>query len=203
MPNLTGTMIDTETLSLSDNAKIWEIAAVPFKIEFDQSQAVWVRTSAPFHAIIDYRSASGKYEVSEDTIAWTEGVRKGSPYWETWKALDAMDPLQELIGTPFDILKPESLMPRLASIVGDKPVWFRNTEFDAQKIRHMARTEQCSAPWGRRQQSDLYTLINVAKDLHSYVDEAPKTTAHTAMDDAVSQIEQLARLVHILYGHSA
>lgn len=196
-----GTMIDTETLSLGPKALIWEVAAVPFRITLFEDDAHWETTDSPYHGQVDYRKLSTRgYDIDLQTIRWTERQRRDDPSWSRWKALflDVDDRKSSEIRAGVALFEPKFLLGNLDRITGDRPVWFRNAAFDVPAIEHLAAMTGEKMPWHRRQQSDLYTQVNMAQQLLGYEDGLPTVAKHNALDDAMKQVGQLCDLTAML-----
>ncbi|KKN90514.1 hypothetical protein LCGC14_0228830 [marine sediment metagenome] len=197
-----GTMIDSETLALGPRALIWEIAAVPFRISITGDGATWETTAQPYHTIIDYADMSTRgFDVDMQTIAWTGGKRRGDVSWDIWreKHFNPGADLAALPGAGVKLHVPDIALFNLWRIAEDKPVWFRNAAFDVPAIENLAIACKKDMPWHRRQQSDLYTQINMIKQFMDYDDKLPAAVEHSARADAIAQIGQLTDICGQLY----
>ncbi|MFX4300234.1 3'-5' exoribonuclease domain-containing protein [Pseudosulfitobacter pseudonitzschiae] len=202
MRKITGTMIDTETLALGPKALIWEIACVPFEMQIHEDHVSWDTTGEPYHAMVDYTSTSTRnFDIDFGTINWTSRQRINDAGWNYWreKHFNPGFDLKSLPSPGVPLMKPQDILFNLSWKTKDAPVWFRNSAFDAPVIENLAALTERKMPWHRRQQSDLYTLVNAAGQLLGYEDNLPSSTGHRALEDALGQIEQLADLSGMLY----
>jgi len=201
-----GTMIDGETLALGPSALIWEIAAVPFRINITEDGADWEMSSMPYHAIIDYADMSTRgFDIDMQTIAWTGKQRRGDPVWDYWRGKH-FNPGADLAALPDAGIKqhdPDMVLFNLWRMAKDKPVWFRNAAFDVPAIENLAIACKKDMPWHRRQQSDLYTQINMIKQFMDFDDKLPASAEHSAKADAIAQIGQLTDISGKLYARRA
>jgi hypothetical protein len=193
---ITGTMIDTETLALGGEALIWELACVPFDIHLG-GEAAEIVINDPLHAVLDLQGVDrSAFHIDQGTIGWTQNQRAGDPIWEGWRAAQLEGDGSLFSADGVRLLKPAQLFEEIEARTGDwTPVWFRNSAFDAPRIDHLFEaTLGKRTPWHRRQQSDIYTMSNLARQLTGYEDNRPAIADHGALSDAVGQIEQLADL---------
>jgi len=195
MTTIEGTMIDTETLSVGDRAMIWEVACVPFTMEL-ATEGLTCRTGNPLHALVNYDDAdTDGLDVNFKTIAWTNKTRGNDPAWQYWKQRNLMQDGAVVLPEGLSELSIREIHEGMKNMVGVNPIWFRNSAFDVPRLDRMFAAIGDKTPWHRRQQSDLYSLINVAKQTIGYEDVAPASTEHHAAGDAISQIGQLANLL--------
>lgn len=202
MKRLTGTMIDSETLSLTPRALVWEIAAIPFSIVIEEDGVRWEEDGDPFHTLINYKGLeTDGFDVNLKTVAWTDEQRFGDPAWSHWKDqhFNPSGPKSYNPETDPTYSRPADAFAVIAGRAGDRPVWFRNAAFDVPCLAHLGATFNTTLPWSRRAQSDIYTLANVAKELHGFKDGVKSYGVHSALEDARLQIEQLCRLCDVLY----
>lgn len=201
---ISGHMIDTETLALGPRALIWELACVPFTITLEKGVSdVAIDMGDPLHVTLDYAASGTRgFDIDFRTLEFTRDKRGGDPIWETWNA--ACMNGKPASGDPeIACVAPVDLVDAIFQSTGDgHPVWFRNSAFDVPAIEHLVSSFGLRMPWHRRQQSDIYTMINLAKQLHGFEDTLPATTGHRAVDDAKGQIMQLAELLWILQNGS-
>ncbi|WP_027234292.1 3'-5' exoribonuclease domain-containing protein [Leisingera caerulea] len=196
---INGRMIDTETLSLSDNAQIWEVACVDFQIHINEDGAV-AEVGEALHALVDYRGFDARnLHQSEATLSWTNRTRAEDPLWDYWRQTQ-IEGRQLPPPAGVSVMTPDQLYDELGGRAAEwVPVWFRNSSFDVRRLDHLfCEAGYRCVPWHRRQQSDLYTVINLAKQLHGYEDNRPAVAEHCARLDAVAQIEQLADVMTAL-----
>ncbi len=200
-----GSMIDTETLSLGPKALIWEVALIPFRINILDDSVYWEATGKPYHAMVDYSGMSTRdFDIDMQTIHWTGRQRRNDAGWHYWREKhfnpDADLRAMDRPGVAF--MKPEDILFNLNWMTRDKPVWFRNSAFDVPTIENLAKISGREMPWHRRQQSDLYTQVNMAQQLVGYEDALPATAEHSAMNDALGQIEQLTDISGKIFGQN-
>jgi hypothetical protein len=204
--SIDGTMVDGETLALGPKALIWEVAVVPFRINIFEDGATWEATGLPYHAMIDYGDMSTRgFDIDMRTIGWTSRQRHGDPAWDYWREKH-FNPGADLNALPRPgvmLQDPSNVLFNMSHMVGDKPVWFRNAAFDVPAIENLAGMCQREMPWHRRQQSDLYTQINMIKQFMDFDDKLPAAAEHTALSDAMAQIGQLTDITGKLYAQSA
>ena len=197
-----GAMIDGETLALGPKALLWEIACVPFEIEIHEDHVAWDVSGEPFHALVDHTSGSTRdFDIDMGTVAWTSRQRANEPGWNYWreKHFNPGVDLKSLPEPGVPMMKPEDILFNLGWKTKGAPVWFRNSAFDVPVIETLAKVCGKEMPWHRRQQSDLYTQVNVAAQLIGYEDNLPSSTGHRALEDAMAQIGQLAEISQHLY----
>lgn len=202
MKKIKGSMIDTETLALGAKALAWEIACVPFEIEIHEDHASWDVVGKPYHAMIDYTSLSTSgFDIDLGTINWTARQRRGDPVWNYWreKHFNPGVDLKALPNPGTPMMNPKDILFNLKWMTKDAPVWFRNSAFDVPVIENLASLVGTETPWHRRQQSDLYTQVNMASQLYGYEDNLPGKSGHRALDDAMAQISQLTELSQMLH----
>lgn len=201
---ISGTMIDTETLSLGGRALPWEVAAVRFNIDIGQERPV-IEIERRLLALVDYDGMSTRgFDIEAGTISWTNGARAGEAGWTCWRGLN-LDGKKGL-SAPADapLMKPAALWRELDWFTGrTDPVYFRNSAFDPVVLSNFFEQAGIAGPgaelpWGRRQQCDLYSYVNLAKQLHGYEDNLPKATGHRALEDCMGQIDQLAEVLHLI-----
>lgn len=198
---ITGTMIDTETLSLGGRALPWEVAAVRFSIDLGQERPE-IQIVERVLALIDYSGMSTRgFDIDMGTIGWTNQARAGEAGWTFWRGqhLDGLKGLSPTSDARF--LKPAALWRELDKITGGSdPVYCRNNAFDPPVLSNLFERAGMGSetPWNRRRQSDLYSYVNFAKQIHGYEDNLPKMTGHRALEDCLGQIDQLADVLHIL-----
>ena len=196
---ISGTMIDTETLSLGSRALPWEIAAVRFSIDISQEKPV-VKIGQSMLRLIDYSGMSTRgFDIDMGTVAWTNKVRAGDAGWTFWRGINLDGKTGE--GMPVPMVRASSLWRELDMITGlSDQVYFRNSAFDPVVLTHFFGQAGIDGelPWGRRQQCDLYSYVNLAKQLHGYEDNLPKVAGHRALEDCIGQINQLAEVLHLL-----
>jgi hypothetical protein len=167
---------------------------VPFKIRLG-SDETWVEIEDAFHAVVDYRGKdTNGFDISQDTVEWTNKQRAGDPIWEFWRDTYLLGKDADL-PRGVQLLDTQDLFLEIDARCGHDPVWFRNVAFDMPRIDILFREmEGRGVPWHRRQQSDIYTMVNLAAQLTSYEDDRPAAAQHGALSDAVGQIDQLAAL---------
>lgn len=195
-------MIDTETLSLKPNARIWEFAVVPFNLELvdGQTEAI-VGMDSAFHCLVDQDPLAS---VTDDsTIEWTDSNRN-DVFWKYWRArfLDGEDMSNSV--TPTHVITGAQLYEILADMIPNQlgvNIWCRNAAFDFDRLENLMG----KLPWHRRQQCDVYTAINMAQIFNpgrNRADQDPpsKTAlhAHHALDDCLKQINELGKAIEII-----
>lgn len=197
-----GTMMDTETLALGPRALIWEVACVPFEMQIHEDHVSWKTSQNPYHCMVDYKDMSTRdFDIDMGTINWTSRQRASDPAWAYWRErhfnpganLKAMD------NPGMTTMAPRDILFNLKWMTKDAPVWFRNSAFDVPAFETLAKATGAEMPWHRRQQSDLYTQVNMANQMHGYEDNLPTSAGHRALEDAMGQIDQLAELCRLLY----
>lgn len=156
--------------------------------------------------MVDYENLPrSAFKLNAETVKWTNQQRKGDPIWDAWRRdqlawggdVSASSPeLPEGV----EKLGLAQIHKRIADLTCDgEPVWFRNSAFDVEKLGHVFSVAgEAGVPWARRQQSDIYTMCNVARQLYGYEDTRPAEANHHAKDDAIGQIAQLAEVAHVL-----
>lgn len=195
-------MIDTETLSLKPNARIWEFAIVPFNLELvDRHTEAIVELDSAFHCLVDQDPLASV--TSASTIEWTAANRH-DVFWQYWRArfIEGQDMSNSVI--PTHVLTGDQLYEILSGMIHAQlgvNIWCRNAAFDFDRLENLMG----KLPWHRRQQCDVYTAINMAQIFNpgrKRADQDPpsKTAlhAHHALDDCLKQINELNKAIEIV-----
>jgi hypothetical protein len=201
MKILNGTMIDGETLALGPLALLWEVAIVPFQIEIGEETAHWSLTGQPMNILLDYDGMSTRgFDIDMGTIAWTSNTRKGDAEWDYWREKHFNPGASPTVTSELKsrVMTPTQALEAMKEAVGSNPVWFRNAAFDVPAIENLASKTGMKMPWHRRQQSDIYSQLNLAKQMNGYEDTLPAVTGHRAFDDSIGQIKQLTGFMQSL-----
>lgn len=192
MKLMSGTMVDSETLSLESNALVWEIAAQRFEIHRVDGKLELVMAGF-LDTTIDYLgSDTSPLAINLSTVAWTDGQRGEDIAWQGWKHRNLKGPAPS--SRSVTGMMPAEALSLVGLLAGSDPIWFRNASFDGAILGNLAGFAGIKLPWHRRQHSDLYTLINLAKP-GGYVDQQPERAKHSALSDCQDQIQQLVELV--------
>ena len=169
-------MVDLETLSTSDNALIVSIGAVRFN---PLAPEVFDR----FHIGIDLDSLPANaygFDISPGTVGWWLASDRAAGR-EALKQIDKTD-----IGSALD---------GFALWLGeDAKVWGNGVAFDNVILRNAYVKLGLQCPWGFWDDRCYRTIKNLAPEL-----KAERIGAHhSALDDALTQVSHLQKLVSYL-----
>lgn len=175
-------MLDIETLALTPDAAIWEVAACPFDFP---DQMVDLFTDP------EYIIASDKYAIDPDTVGWILSADGPAEHFSYWR----------------DLRKPCSAIHQIHSALcgiggfqNPNTIWWaKNSPFDFPILEHTFRVHGLEAPWYRSNKACMYTLrieatriINDRGGMFPHLEKSDK--AHQAAEDVRVQIENVRRM---------
>lgn len=206
-PNERHVMIDSETLSTSNNGVIWQIGAVEWFP--GRPHGTCEETLRAFNAHISLESsfAAGRV-VDPSTIMYWMGAETdareafilGQQNAIAWR--DALQLLSEWIVTD----NGRQGMSRTTR--APDAVWSHGAAFDLAMLEEGYRRARMKCPWDYNAQRDTRTIFAMSgQSLHKWYTEEDrvndKLIAHNAVDDSIAQITGLMRAINHLRDLSA
>lgn len=175
-------MLDIETLALTPDAAIWEVAACPFEFP-DQMIDLFTDPA--------YVIASDKYAIDVDTVRWLKSDDGPAAHFLDWRDR----------GKPSSAVHQiHAALCRIGGFQNQNTIWWaKNSPFDFPILEHTFRVNGLAPPWHRSNKACMYTLrieatriINDRGGMFPHLEKSDK--AHQAAEDVRVQIENVRRM---------
>ena len=183
-------MLDCETLGTDNDAPVWEVAVVQFAM--DEKFVTKILSTWTFHFDTSYQIHENGKRASPETMEWMRN---------TPGQIDRFNASQEVFvqaaenGDDFDYHNVAiASLRRVLRGTGAAKIWCRGVLFDFPKIADLLGEE----PWHYRAPSCLRSVYAEAERLG--MREKMPTGNHSAHEDCIAQINQLALVRRFLTG---
>ena len=183
-------MLDCETLGTDKDAPVWEVAVVQFAM--DEKFVTKILSTWTFHFDTSYQIHENGKRASPETMEWMRN---------TPGQIDRFNASQEVFvqaaenGDDFDYHSVAiASLRRVLRGTGAAKIWCRGVLFDFPKIADLLGEE----PWHYRAPSCLRSVYAEAERLG--MREKMPTGNHSAHEDCIAQINQLALVRRFLTG---